>query len=152
MARILVTTLLLASGLAAACLDSSGPNPGEQIFEASLEQWNTDGPDSYDMVLRRQTLGVNPDLAVLLTIRSGVVTSRFYNETDIPVAAADVALWPDVPGLFALLRDAMDDDPFFLSASYDEIYGYPSEIQLDRFAGRTDDNVIYTVTVFTPVE
>lgn len=152
MARILPTTLLLASGLAAACLDSSGPNPGEQIFEASLEQWNADGPDSYDMVLRRQTVSANPDLSVRITVRNGLVTSRIYDGTEIPVAAGDADLFPDVPGLFAFLKDAMDADPFYLSAAYDETYGFPIEIQLDMFAGRTDDNVTFTVTTFTAVE
>ncbi len=151
MARILATTLLLASGMAAGCLDSTGPDPGEQIYEASLEQWNNDGPDSYDMVLRRQTVSVNPDVSVLITVRNGVVTSRTYDGTTIPVEPGSASLYPDVPGLFAIARDAMDADPFFLSIEYDEVYGYPKIINLDLVAGRTDDNLIYTVTVFTPV-
>jgi hypothetical protein len=152
MARLNATAVLLSSVLSAACLDNAGPNPGEQIFESSLDEWNTEGPDSYDMVLRRQTISLNPDLSVLITVRNGVVTSRTYDGTTIPVEPGNVTLYPDVPGLFAFLKDAMDSDPFLLSAEYDETYSYPQMITLDRFAGRTDDNVVYTVTSFTAIE
>lgn len=152
MARPLATTILLASGLASGCLDNSGPNPNEQIYEAALAQWNTDGPESYNMVLRRQTISANPDLRVEIQVRNGVVTSRFYFETDIPVAPADVEKYPDVLGLFEFVREAMDGDPFLLATTYDELFGYPSEVQYDLTAASTSDNVVYTVVDFTPVE
>lgn len=152
MARINATAVLLAASLASACLDSSGPNPGEQIYEASLAQWNSDGPESYDMILRRQTIGANPDLRVEISVRNGVVTSRFYFETDIPVAPADASKYPDIPGLFDFVKDAMDGDPFLLATTYDETWGYPSEVQYDETAGSTSDNVIFTVVEFTVVE
>lgn len=151
MARFLATAVLLASTLVSGCLDS-GPDPGQQIFEASLAQWNSDGPESYDMVLRRQTISVNPDLRVLITVRNGVVTSRFYFETNIPVAPADVEKYPDVLGLFDFVAEAMAGDPFLLATTYDELYGYPSEVQYDLTAGSTSDNVTFTVVEFTPIE
>ena len=151
MARFLATMMLLASTAASGCLDN-GPDPGEQIYEASLAQWNTEGPESYDMVLRRQTISANPDLRVLIRVRNGVVADRFYFETDIPVAPADAEKYPDVPGLFEFVREAMDGDPFLLATTYDEIYGYPREIQYDLTAGSESDNVIFTVVEFTPVE
>lgn len=152
MARLTATAVLLSSVLSAACLDNSGPNPGEQIFQSSLDQWNSEGPDSYDMVLRRQTISANPDLSVLITVRNGVVVSRIYDGTTIPVEPANASLYPDVPGLFDFLKEAMDSDPFLLNAEYDETYSYPQLITLDRYAGRTDDNVTYTVMSFTAIE
>lgn len=152
MARFFATTVALSSALAAGCLDNDGPDPGEQIYQASLEQWNEEGPDSYEMVLRRQTLGANPDLRVVITVVNNVVTSRIYLGTDIPVGDDATSLYPDIPGLFAFVREAMDADPFLLATSYDETYGYPSEITLDVTAGSTSDNVVYTVEEFTPTE
>jgi hypothetical protein len=152
MARLLATTILLASGFASGCLDNNGPNPNEQIYESALTQWNTDGPESYNMVLRRQTISANPDLRVEIQVRNGVVTSRFYFETDIPVAPADVEKYPDILGLFEFVREAMDGDPFLLATTYDELFGYPSEIQYDLTAASTSDNVVYNVVEFTPVE
>lgn len=152
MARFQSTAVLCAALLTASCLDSGGPDPGEQIYLSSLEQWNSEGPSSYDMVLRRQTISATPDLSVLITVRNGTVTSRTYDGTAIPVEPGSVVYYPDVPGLFQFVRSAMDADPFLLSTEYDEAYGYPSSINLDMYAGRTDDNVIYTVTSFTPIQ
>ena len=152
MARSLATAILLSSSMAAGCLDNNGPDPGQQIFESSLAQWNAEGPDSYDMVLRRQTISANPDLRVVITFRNGVVTSRTYLGTEIPVTGDAIALFPDIDGLFDFLAAAMAGDPFLLSAEYDPTYGYPSTITYDENAGQTSDNVIYTVEEFTPVE
>lgn len=137
----------------AACADT-GTSPSEQIYDSSLALWNTEGPDSYDMVLERECVCTVPEVQVTIQVRNRQVTARFYTDTDpvIPVEPGNVAFYPDVPGLFALVRDAMDDDVFYLSATYDPTYGFPNMIQLDRTVGSTDDNVIYRVLTFTPVE
>ena len=152
MARFLTTAVVLSSGLAGACLDNAGPDPGRQIFQASLDLWNDEGPDSYVMVLRRQTISANPDLRVVITVENDVVVSRFYEGTNIPVSAEAAAGYPDIPGLFAFVLDAMEGDPFLLSTDYDPTYGYPSSVTLDVTAGSTSDNVIFTVVEFTPAE
>jgi hypothetical protein len=152
MARYLATAILLSSGLVAGCLDNDGPDPGRQIFEASLAQWNDLEPPNYDMVLRRQTISANPDLRVVIQVRNGVVTGRFYLGTDIPVTGDAAAAFPDIDGLFAFLGEAMEGDPFLLSAEYDSDFGYPSSIVYDLNAGQTSDNVNYTVEEFTPIE
>ena len=152
MARYLATALLLSSGLAAGCLDNDGPDPGRQIFEASLAQWNELEPPNYDMVLRRQTISANPDLRVVIQVRNGVVTSRTYLGTDIPVTGDAAAAFPDIDGLFAFVDEAMQGDPFLLATEYDGDWGYPSSIVYDLNAGQTSDNVTYTVEEFTPID
>ena len=148
MARSLATAMLLTSVMAAGCLQNDGPDPGVQIFEASLAQLNEVGPSNYDMVLRRQTIGAVPDIKVVISVRNDVVTSRIYFGTTIPVSAEAAPGYPDIPGLFAIVHDAMAGDPFLLSTTYDEIYGYPSSVQLDVTAAQTSDNVTYTVEEF----
>ena len=152
MARYLATAILLSSGMAAGCLSNDGPDPGKQIFESSLAQWNDLEPPNYDMVLRRQTISANPDLRVVISVRNGVVTSRVYLGTDIPVTGDAAAAFPDIDGLFAFLGQAMEGDPFLLSAEYDSDWGYPSMITYDATAGQTSDNVTYTVESFTEIE
>jgi hypothetical protein len=153
---LMFTVLALA---AAGCSDVSGPNPAEQIYSAALAQWNTTGPASYDMVLKRECICTVAEIDVTIQVRDEVVTSRTYTGTgdpqdpndDDPVEVGNQDLYPDVPGLFAIVRDAMDGDPFFLSAEYDQDFGYPSIIQLDMNASTNSDNVVYTVVSFTPV-
>jgi hypothetical protein len=152
MARLLATAILLSSVLVAGCLDNDGPDPGQQIYDASLALWNETGPASYDMVLRRQTISANPDLRVVVSVRNGVVTSRIYFGTDIPVGADAASAFPDVDGLFAFVGEAMDGDPFLLSTEYDSEFGYPASVVYDATAGATSDNVTFTVEELTPVE
>ena len=150
MARLplLFSASILAS---AACSDTSGPNPAEQIYTAALAQWNESGPASYDMVLKRQCICQVSEIDVTIQVRNRVVVSRTFTASGDPVGSGQVSLYPDVPGLFALVRAAMDDDPVFLSATYDQTYGHPIEIQLDLDGSRSDDNVVYTTLQLTPV-
>lgn len=152
MARLLATAVVLSSGLVGGCLDNSGPDPSKQIFEASLGLWNDEGPESYTMVLRRQTVGINPDVRVVITVQHDIVISRIYQGTEVHVSEDAAAGYPDIPGLFSLVLEAMNGDPFLLSTNYDPTYGYPSSVTLDVTAARTSDNVIYTVEEFTPTE
>lgn len=145
---LMLTVLALA---AAGCSDVSGPNPAEQIYNAALAQWNSDGPPSYDLVLKRECICTVAEIDVTILVRDEVVTSRTYTDTGDPVEAGNESLYPDVPGLFAIVRTAMDGDPFFLSAEYDQDFGYPTIIQLDMNASTNSDNVVYTVVSFTPV-
>jgi hypothetical protein len=147
-AIISALTLWLA---AVNCNSVSGPDPAEQIFTAALDQWNELGPDSYDMVLRRECFCAVPIVDVTIQVRDNVVISRTYTDTGDPVEPGVVALFPDVPGLFTFVRSAMDGDPYYFSASYDSSYGHPIEIQLDVAAGRSDDNLIYRTRSLTPV-
>lgn len=134
------------------CADT-GTSPSEQIYESSLALWNREGPASYDMVLERECICNPAEIQVTIEVRNRQVTARYYTGTDPvePVPGGSVGLYPDVPGLFAFVRQAMDDDVFYLSATYDPTYGYPNVVQLDRTVGRDDDNVIYRVLTFTAV-
>lgn len=144
--------LLAGSLLASACSDVSGPDPAEQIYSSALAHWNQVGPASYDLVLKRQCICTPAEVDVTIEVRNGTVTARYYTATGDPVAASSASLYPDVPGLFQVVRDAMDGDPLFLSAEYDQTYGHPVLIQIDQVGGRSDDNVVYTSLSLTPVE
>ena len=147
-ALVLATSILALSS----CADTSGPDPAEQIYASALAHWNQQGPDSYDLNLKRQCLCSPADVDVTIQVRNGAVTARFFTGTEIQVPASQISLFPDVPGLFQLIRVAMDNDPFYLSAEYDQNFGHPVNIQLDQVGGRSDDNVVYTSLSLTPVE
>ena len=56
-----------------------------------------------------------PTSSVVITVRNEVVTSRIYFGTTIPVSAEAAPGYPDIPGLFAIVAEAMAGDPFLLS-------------------------------------
>ena len=91
-------------------------------------------------------------LLVVITVRNGVVTSRTYFGTEVPVGGDAASLYPDIDGLFAFVGEAMEGDPFLLATEYDSEYGYPVSVIYDATAGTTSDNVTFTVEELTPVE
>ena len=147
-AALVLATSILAI---ASCTDTSGPDPAEQIYSSALAQWNQLGPDSYDLNLKRQCVCSPSDVDVTIQVRNGVVAARFFTGTELPVPAGQASLYPDVPGLFQVVRTAMDNDPYFLSAEYDQNFGHPVLIQLNQDASRNDDDVIYTSLSLTAI-
>ena len=150
MARFLATAILLSSGMAPVCLDNDGPDPGQQIFESSLAQWNEEGPTSYDMVLRRQTIGANPTSKWSSSVRNDVVTSRIYFGTTSPSSAeAPRRLSPTSPACLRLWQEAMAATRSCSRPRTTRSTAYPSSVQPGRDRGHQTDNVTYTVEELT---
>ena len=56
----------------------------------------------------------------------------------------------DVDELFATVRAAMVDDPDVLEIEYDNDYGFPRRIRIDRRKAYDNDDLSYTVSSFRP--
>lgn len=131
-----------------ACSDTSAPGGPGELYEANLVKWNTTGPRSYQMVLTRSCACPGPEI-VLVVVQNRTVTSRTFvggGEAVPPSRAED---FPDVPGLFALVKRAMDQEAYSYNATYDPTYGYPYSVYVDFVGSSLDDNVSYAVTDFT---
>ncbi len=137
----------------AACLDQSGPTASEQILQANMARWSESGPDSYDLTLERDCIcsGGTGGVQVRVEVRNEVVTGRFFVTDDSPVPSDQTAAYPDVPGLFALIRDAIDRKVLFLNADFNEALGYPTVIQIDYGTGAAN-SVIFLTLNFAAVE
>lgn len=144
--RLPALTLLAAT--AVACQDINDPN--EAVFDAALRQWTETEPAAYSFTLIRICVCTPDSTAVVLTVENRTVTSRTYQLTAEAVAPADVAKYPDIPGLFNLVREAIDGRVFQWQARFNQDYGYPEEAFFDYDAGRLDDNVAFAVVQFTP--
>jgi len=133
----------------AACSDTSGPTGAEELYDANLAKWHSTGPDSYQMVVTRSCACTVPVELVRVVVQNKAVASRTFVETGQPVPAARAADFPDVPGLFALLKKAMDENAFSYNAAYDPTWGYPATLYLDFVGSTLTDNVSYAVSEFT---
>ena len=145
--RLRLTSTLVLAALAA-CSDSSGPTGADDLYQANLTKWNATGPHSYRMVLTRNCACPAPEV-VLMVVQNRVVTSRTFVETGEAVPPDRAADFPDVPGLFALVKQAMDEEAFSYNAAYDPTYGYPYTVYVDFVGSSLTDNVSYAVTEFT---
>lgn len=148
--RVMRGALILAVGLLAGCSDSTGPSLQEELLTSAIRKWSETGPASYEMILLR-TCACPGIPAVRIIVRNKVVESRTYTGTGDPVPPEDADDFPDVPGLFALVKKAMDEDYYLFSVAYDPTYGYPSSLQLDPDASTLEDNVNFQVVELQPI-
>jgi hypothetical protein len=146
--RIPMMAVLSVAGLVA-CSDTSGPTGAEQLYDANLTKWNSTGPPSYQMVLTRSCACPVPIEVVRVVVQNKTVASRTFVETGEAVPASRAVEFPDVPGLFALLKEAMDENAFSYNAAYDPTWGYPATLYVDFVGSTLTDNVSYAVSEFT---
>ncbi len=72
-----------------------------------------------------------------------------------PVASNDGAIpaperFLPIEGLFALIQDAITQNAALIEVSYDEIYGYPTELFIDYDDRMADEEDRFTISNFTP--
>lgn len=123
--------------------------PSAPLFvrRAALERWQHSGIDSYELTVQRicYCLSTEP---VRVRVENGVVVSRTFVSTGQPVPSSYASLYPDVPGLFAIVEEAARDADD-LETRFDATYGFPTEISIDWEERAVDDEVTYRTEAFT---
>lgn len=143
----LVATLALPLLLGAACtVYSTGPLAG---LDSARARWVRHEPAAYSITMRRSCECL-PEMSgpVVVTVRSGTVTSRQYTTSGAAVDARYAALFPAVEGLFAIIEAEIRAGTRPLDVQYDAARGYPIHIAAGNLSN--DAGVIYTVTDLHP--
>ncbi len=149
-----VTRLWLAVATAAlltACADATGPTDPDLLLRQNMARWASRGPADYRYVITRfcECLAESAGPTTVV-VRNGEVETRRY-ATGASVHPQYESLFTPVPGLFDLIRRAIDTPAAGLAVRYDDTYGFPASIQIDWVAGTADDEVSYRITEFTPL-
>jgi hypothetical protein len=113
-------------------------------------RWERANVDSYEMTVRRlcgECPIFNP---VRITVSDGAVVSRIDVVTGEPVIHQLIDIFPDVPGLFALIDEAVEG-AYDLSVLYDPTYGFPAVVSIDWVRDHADDEIGYRVESFVRV-
>ena len=129
---------------ASGCGDAVAPRVE---LERARVTWARANIDTYVFVVRRTCeclpAGSGP---VEVDVRNGAVQSRTYLDgTQVRPEIAHV--FPDVPGLFAMIEDAMNRRPDRMSVEYDAHSGFPKEVFVDFSASVGDDEMIYSTSL-----
>lgn len=114
---------------------------------AAKARWERANIRSYEMTVVRLCGECPNSDPVRVTISGGVIVSRVSVVTNEPVVPQLAELFPDVPGLFAMVDDAIDD-AYDLHVTYDATYGFPRVISIDWLEDAVDDEVVYRVENF----
>ena len=142
----------LAAALALGCADATGPSSEALALEEHEAYWLAHGPASYQYVIQRLCECV-PEATVPVTVvvRDGEVLARRNAITGAPVDPQFDQIFVPVPGLFALVRQAIELPAAALAVRYNGAWGFPESIQIDWVAGVVDDEFSYSVTGFSAI-
>jgi uncharacterized protein DUF6174 len=132
-----------------ACGDSPVSAQAQATLNWARARWESTGIDSYEITVRRGCFCYPSVGAVRLTVKNGEVVSRVIVATGDTLSAQSASVYPDVPGLFAIIDHALANadavDPLF-----DEIYGFPTRIWIDWKVNWADDETAYWTEGFSP--
>lgn len=130
----------------AAC--STGPSDQLAELQQAREQWAAQGVTIYTFTVRRSCFCAGP---LLVEVKVGeVAIVRTDLDTGLPVPAELASLYPDIPGLFAIVQREIEAPAAALSVTYDPARGFPTLISVDPIKGAIDDEYGYTITGFRP--
>jgi len=134
------TLVLLGSGCGVA-----DPDPYADLqrdLDQAMARWARSGPEAYQMDYQRTCFCIREAVQpVEITVRRGTVESRRYLESGRPVPEELAELFPPVPQLFAVIREAILDRATEIRVAYDTTFGYPTEIYIDWRAEIADEEV-----------
>lgn len=143
------SVLAIAAAASLACGDGVGPMT--HLARARMK-WEQAGIDTYALRVLRgcgECLAPTVTGPVRVSVRAGAIESRAY-EDGTPVSDSYASLFPDVPGLFAVIEDAIRQDAAKLTVSYHPVYGIPINIYIDYHAMMVDDETGWSVGFFPP--
>lgn len=147
-ARRLTWAIALSAALSLlGCSDGTGPGVNYTLAKA---RWEQREPPRYRYTLHRSCFCLDAvSMPVIIEVEDGAVISRRYEWTNAEVTTEYFDDFPTVDGLFDILAEAIEADPYLLHARFHRTYGYPMRIDLDYDRQMVDDEVTYTVRDFT---
>lgn len=126
-----------------------GTEPGrsDRSLREAEALWASQGVGSYTIVVERRCFCASVE-PVRIVVVNGQVTSRTFVASNQPVPATLAAAYPDVPGLFAVVRDAYQRASS-VNVTFDSQYGFPRQAVIDWAAQAVDDEVTFVTSGFT---
>lgn len=135
---------LLALALLTACAAPTAPL--DQLSSARA-RWVRAGVVSYTMELYRGCECLpGASGTVTIVVRNGVVVSRTYANSDLPVPAALASAFPTIEQIFARMETELREVPHPHDLEFDRQFGFPIRYALGDPAA---DALLYRISAFT---
>ena len=117
-----------------------------EMLKTNWEKWTRQGIDSYQVRFQRSCFCV-PDFrrAAVLVVRGGEIASATYADDGTVVEAEFFGRYETVEGLFALIEGAIEQGAARIDVTYDEKYGYPTDLYIDRYETMADEEQGFAV-------
>ncbi len=125
--------------------------PGRSLdqFNGAKRIWDRQNPADYAVTIERLCFCQNAG-PVRVVVVNRLVLSRTVVATQQPLPANLSEAYPDVPGLFAIVRDGYVRADA-INVSFDQQYGFPTDATIDYIKNAIDDELGLKVTNFSLV-
>jgi hypothetical protein len=120
----------------------------EEALRDAQIRWNNSRIQDYRVVVQHLCF-CGYARPVLVVVQAGVIVLSADAETGEPVPS--YATVRDIPALFTLIREAIDQGADRLDVKYDPQIGYPREIKIDYVSNATDDELTVTTSELRPL-
>ena len=132
--------------LAAAC-SNTGPITGIDDLADAVSLWNDLGPNSYAFAIERQCFCSSEARGpVRITVINGQIVAQIYVDSGASVTGDARGWFPDVDGLFDVLRDAMNEGAHEIRVTYNPVNGVPIDFWIDYSENMADEELGFIVT------
>lgn len=124
----------------------SGPGRSLDRFDEAKRLWDRENPANYAVTVQRLCFCGNVDQVRIVVVNRQVI-SRTVVASQQPLPANLNESYPDIPGLFATVKDAILRADA-INVSFDRTYGFPSDATIDFIKNAIDDELTLKVTDF----
>jgi hypothetical protein len=126
---------------------TTGPVDDLTVLEAHRARWEQVGPASYVYAVERLCFcGADYRGPVRVTVVNRVVVARSYVDSGLDVPDPAAAHFPDVSGLFELLRSAYEAEAREVRVTYHPTLGVPLDFWIDFDETVADEELGMQVT------
>ena len=124
----------------------SGPERSLDRFNEAKRLWDRENPSNYAVTVQRLCFCASVE-AVRIVVANRQVITRTVVATQQPLPANLNDLYPDIPGLFAIIKEALVRADA-VNVSFDGQYGFPSDATIDYIKNAIDDELSLKATAF----
>ncbi len=143
-ARRLALAVAVVALTGAGCEDE-GPRTQLEQLEEHEALWAATRPVAYRFALERICFCAERG-PVRVTVEGQTVMDRTFVETGDPVEGEARSWFPDVDGLFDVLRHALESGADHVDVEYDPQTGVPIDLWIDYAANVADEELGFHVT------
>ena len=126
-------------------------NSGNYASEAyrnlnkNIELWKASKVKDYSFVIKKSCFCPYEENK-LITVSNGTVKKAKYipSNTVINISSKEKV----IDAYFDIIQEALDENAYKLTVSYDKTYGYPSDIAIDYDKNMVDEEMYYTLSHF----
>jgi hypothetical protein len=121
-------------------------------LKENRRKWEQLGFDQYQFRFQRTCFCV-PEYTrpAILRVRDGRIEAAEYADTGEAVDVEHFGRYETIEGLFALIREVIDQEADRIDVAYDEMFGYPTSLYIDRYAHMADEEQQIEVRELRPL-